>query len=147
MKIIFQAKLHNAEIVLEKYKEQFEELTKCLKSKETKITELTCKLSTSEVSLKLAEGQISTLERDFDRQNIGVHDHFNEAIEARNVAIKEKNEAWIELSRTKGELILTNQQLIEVINQKVDLGKQLEKWQIDMQKLLEEQIELKMSKT
>lgn len=87
------------------------------------------------------------MERDFDRQNIGVHDHFNEAIEARNVAIKEKNEAWIELSRTKGELILTNQQLIEVINQKVDLGKQLEKWQIDMQKLLEEQIELKMSKT
>ena len=97
--------------------------------------------------MKLAEGQITTLERDFDRQNIGVHDHFNEAIEARNVAIKEKNEAWIELSRTKGELILTNQQLIEVINQKVDLGKQLEKWQIDMQKLLEEQIELKMSKT
>ena len=87
------------------------------------------------------------MERDFDRQNIGVHDHFNEAIEARNVAIKEKNEAWIELSRTKGELILTNQQLIEVINQKVDLGKQLEKWQIDMHKLLEEQIELKMSKT
>ena len=101
-------------------------------------------LETCAVGLKLAEEQITTLKRDFDRQNIGVHDHFNEAIEARNIAIKEKNEAWIELSKTKGELILTNQQLIEVINQKVELGKQLEKWQIDMQKLLEEQIERKM---
>lgn len=87
------------------------------------------------------------MRRDFDRQNVGVHDHYNEAIEARNVAIKEKNEAWIDLSKTKGELIQTNQQLIEVINQKVELGKQLEKWQIDMQKLLEEQIELKIKKS
>lgn len=97
--------------------------------------------------LKLADEQVSTLKKDFDRQDVGVHDHYNEAIEARNVAIKEKNEAWIDLSKTKGELIQTNQQLIEVINQKVELGHQLEKWQIDMQKLLEEQIEMKMRKT
>ena len=32
----------------------------------------------------------------------------------RNIAIKEKNEAWIQLSETKGELIQTNQQLLEV---------------------------------
>ena len=30
------------------------------------------------------------------------------------MAIKEKNEAWIELSQTKGELIQTNNQLMEV---------------------------------
>ena len=30
------------------------------------------------------------------------------------MAVKEKNEAWIELSETKGELIQTNQQLLEV---------------------------------
>ena len=53
---ISQAKLHNAEIVLEKYKEQFEELTKCLKSKETKITELTCKVQG--VSAKKVFGSI-----------------------------------------------------------------------------------------
>ena len=35
---------------------------------------------------------------------------------------------------------------IEVISQKVKLGQQLETWQIDMQKVLEEQIELKLSK-
>ena len=35
-------------------------------------------------------------------------------LQERNVAIKEKNEAWIELSVTKGELIQTNQQLLEV---------------------------------
>ena len=103
-------------------------------------------LATNEVRLKLAEEHILTLKRDFDRQDVGVHDHYNEAIEARNVAIKEKNEAWIDLSKTKGDLIQTNQQLIEVINQKVELGQQLEKWQIDMQKLLEEQIESKMKK-
>jgi len=47
---------------------------------------------------------------------------------------------------TKGELIQTNQQLLEVISQKVKLGQQLENWQIDMQNVLEEQIELKLTK-
>ena len=80
------------------------------------------------------------------------------------MAIKEKNEAWIELSQTKGELIQTNNQLMEVtwrtenititvfflflykvINQKVKLGQQLESWQLDMQKLLEDQIESKLA--
>ena len=81
------------------------------------------------------------------------------------MAIKEKNEAWIELSQTKGELIQTNNQLMEVnskisniitrcslslfkfqvINQKVKLGQQLESWQLDMQKLLEDQIETKLA--
>jgi len=67
-------------------------------------------------------------------------------IRERNLAVKEKNEAWIELSVTKGELIQTNQQLLEVISQKVKLGQQLENWQIDMQNVLEEQIELKLTK-
>ena len=76
------------------------------------------------------------------------------------MAIKEKNEAWIELSQTKGELIQTNNRLMEVrsnilssqvyfpcqvINQKVKLGQQLESWQLDMQKLLEDQIETKLA--
>ena len=81
------------------------------------------------------------------------------------MAIKEKNEAWIELSQAKGELIQTNNQLMEVkskvvtlspevhclyykyqvINQKVKLGQQLESWQLDMQKLLEDQIETKLA--
>ena len=36
--------------------------------------------------------------------------------------------------------------IIKVISQKVKLGQQLETWQIDMQKVLEEQIELKLAK-
>ena len=34
---------------------------------------------------------------------------------------------------------------IKVINQKVKLGQQLESWQLDMQKLLEDQIETKLA--
>ncbi len=34
----------------------------------------------------------------------------------------------------------------KVISQKVKLGQQLETWQIDMQKVLEEQIEFKLAK-
>ena len=33
----------------------------------------------------------------------------------------------------------------QVINQKVKLGQQLESWQLDMQKLLEDQIETKLA--
>ena len=36
--------------------------------------------------------------------------------------------------------------ILKVISQKVKLGQQLETWQIDMQKVLEEQIELKLAK-
>lgn len=43
--IIPQAKLHNSEIVLEKYKYKFDDQTKSIKSKETKITELSCKVN------------------------------------------------------------------------------------------------------
>ena len=35
--------------------------------------------------------------------------------------------------------------ILQVINQKVKLGQQLEHWQLDMQKLLEDQIELKLA--
>ena len=38
------------------------------------------------------------------------------------MAIKEKNEAWIELSQTKGELIQTNNQLMEVNSKIVTLS-------------------------
>ena len=36
--------------------------------------------------------------------------------------------------------------IFKVISQKVKLGQQLENWQIDMQNVLEEQIELKLTK-
>lgn len=35
---------------------------------------------------------------------------------------------------------------LQVINQKVKLGQQLEHWQLDMQKLLEDQIEIKLAR-
>ena len=40
----------------------------------------------------------------------------------------------------------SNNFYLQVINQKVRLGQQLEHWQLDMQKLLEDQIEVKLAK-
>merc|ERR1711983_617027 len=116
------------------------------KESDRKLTQLTTQLTTADLKNRLFEDQVKMLERDLKAQNLGTSDNLNDAIEERNVAVKEKNEAWIELSITKGELIQTNQQLLEVISQKVKLGQQLETWQIDMQKVLEEQIELKLAK-
>jgi len=115
------------------------------KESDRKLTQLTSQLATADLKNRLYEDQVKMLERDLKAQNLGTSDNLNDAIEERNVAVKEKNEAWIELSITKGELIQTNQQLLEVISQKVKLGQQLETWQIDMQKVLEEQIELKLA--
>ena len=53
---------------------------------------------------------------------------------------------------SRGKIILTfiieknKHFILKVISQKVKLGQQLETWQIDMQKVLEEQIELKLAK-
>ena len=80
-----------------------------------KTVKLESQLNTSLLKGKLLEEQVELLEKDLKNQNNGTSDNLNDAIEERNVAIKEKNEAWIELSVVKGELIQTNQQLLEVI--------------------------------
>ena len=47
--------------------------------------------------------------------------------------------------QTKPLLRVSKHFIKKVISQKVKLGQQLETWQIDMQKVLEEQIELKLA--
>jgi len=143
---ILEVKLKNSETVLNRTKKATETLFLLLKENKKKLSQLKCQKETSDIKIKLLEDQVELLQKDIKNQNNGNSDNLNDAIEERNLAIKEKNEAWIELSVTKGELIQTNQQLLEVISQKVKLGQQLENWQIDMQNVLEEQIELKLTK-
>merc|ERR1712241_983141 len=144
--LILEVRLKNAETLSDNWKRKSQKLQSSLKQSERKSSQLGFKLATAEVKIKFLEDQVCLLEKDLKRENMGTSDNLNDAIEERNIAIKEKNEAWIQLSETKGELIQTNQQLLEVINQKVKLGQQLEAWQIDMQKVLVEQIELKLAK-
>jgi len=138
--------LKNSETVLDRTKKATETLSILLKENKKELSQIKCQKETSDIKLKLLEDQVEMLQKDLKNQNTGNSDNLNDAIEERNLAVKEKNEAWIELSVTKGELIQTNQQLLEVISQKVKLGQQLENWQIDMQNVLEEQIELKLTK-
>jgi len=143
---ILEVKLKNSETVLDRTKKATETLSILLKENKKELSQIKCQKETSDIKLKLLEDQVEMLQKDLKNQNTGNSDNLNDAIEERNLAVKEKNEAWIELSVTKGELIQTNQQLLEVISQKVKLGQQLENWQIDMQNVLEEQIELKLTK-
>ena len=130
-----QVKLKNSETLLERCKRKSEKLILTSKESDRKLNQLTSQLTTADLKNRLFEDQVKMLERDLKAQNQGTSDNLNDAIEViiklmeyfidfesknlvslqeRNVAVKEKNEAWIELSITKGELIQTNQQLLEV---------------------------------
>ena len=107
--------MKNIENQFDASKRKSETLRTKLHESDKKTVKLESQLNTSLLKGKLLEEQVELLEKDLKNQNNGTSDNLNDAIEERNVAIKEKNEAWIELSVVKGELIQTNQQLLEVV--------------------------------
>ena len=62
------------------------------------------------------------------------------AWEARDAAVQRKNTAEIELAKERVANMQVNSQLLEAIQQKVELSQELEKWQTDMEQLLEGQM-------
>jgi hypothetical protein len=101
------------------------------------VCEQSTRISVQETRLAAAEEEKQLMAEDLERRNVNEDEQIRRDMNIRNEAVKEKNMAWIELSQTKviadhvegradvysclrkGELLLTSQQLMEVIQQKV----------------------------
>uniref|UniRef100_A0A0K2T0D1 Uncharacterized protein n=2 Tax=Lepeophtheirus salmonis TaxID=72036 RepID=A0A0K2T0D1_LEPSM len=139
------------ETLLHRTNESFEKLERTLKQKEEEtkrrdeeIVELKSKLSVTEVKLSATEEERDYLKEDLSRTDAGKDELIRKAWDVRDAAVKRKTNTEIELARSRIDVMQINSQLLESIRQKVELSKQLEQWQVDMEELLEEQMSKKM---
>lgn len=109
------------------------------------IADLSSKLSVAEVELQAAAEQRDRLMADANCSSLESDEAVTRARRERDEAIERKKAVEVSLAKTRVELMQANSQLYEAVRQKVDLGQQLEQWQMDMQELLNEQMKHKLT--
>ncbi|CAG4968123.1 unnamed protein product [Parnassius apollo] len=109
------------------------------------IADLSSKLSVAEVELRAAAEERDKLLNDANYNSLQNDEAVTRARQERDEAIERKKAAEVALAKTRVELMQANSQLYEAVRQKVDLGQQLEQWQMDMQELIDEQMKHKLT--
>ena len=97
-------------------------------------------LSLVELELQAVKEERDQLKQDIEDSDLNKDQLVRKAWEVRDEAVKRKNAAEIEVSKERIATMQINSQLLEAIQQKVELSKQLSQWQEDMEQLLEEQM-------
>lgn len=109
------------------------------------IADLSSKLSVAEVELRAAFDEKDKLLNDVNYSSLQHDEAVTKARQERDEAIERKKVAEVSLAKTRVELMQANSQLYEAVRQKIDLGQQLEQWQMDMQELIDEQMKHKLT--
>ncbi|XP_063769214.1 BICD family-like cargo adapter 1 [Pseudophryne corroboree] len=73
-------------------------------------------------------------------QNNDAHEQLLKAIKDRDDAIAKKNAVEMELAKCRIDLMSLNTQLLDAIQQKLNLSQQLEAWQDDMHRVIDQQL-------
>ncbi|XP_033030831.1 BICD family-like cargo adapter 1 isoform X3 [Lacerta agilis] len=97
----------------------------------------------SQVTLLSVE--MTSLKEERDRLRVSVDDkdmseQLLKAIRDRDEAIAKKNAVEMELAKCKMDMMSLNSQLLDAIQQKLNLSQQLEAWQDDMQRVIDQQL-------
>ncbi|CAF4885778.1 unnamed protein product [Pieris macdunnoughi] len=109
------------------------------------IADLSSKLSVAEVELRAAAEERDKLLNDANYSSLQNDEAVARARQERDEAIERKKAVEVSLAKTRVELMQANSQLYEAVRQKIDLGQQLEQWQMDMQELIDEQMKHKLT--
>ncbi|OWR53713.1 hypothetical protein KGM_201800 [Danaus plexippus plexippus] len=109
------------------------------------IAELSSKLSVAEVELRASADERDKLLNDATYSSLQHDEAVTKARQERDEAIERKKASEVALAKTRVELMQANSQLYEAVRQKIDLGQQLEQWQMDMQELIDEQMKHKLT--
>ncbi|GAB0196821.1 BICD family-like cargo adapter 1 [Grus japonensis] len=97
----------------------------------------------SQVTLLSVE--MTTLKEERDRlrgaaEDKEISERLLQAIRDRDEAIAKKNAVEVELAKCKIDMMSLNSQLLDAIQQKVNLSQQLEAWQDDMHRVIDQQL-------
>ncbi|XP_043571913.1 BICD family-like cargo adapter 1 isoform X2 [Chiloscyllium plagiosum] len=77
--------------------------------------------------------KVTSEEKELDKQ-------LQKAVSARDEAIAKKNAVEMELAKCKIDMMSLNSQLLDAIQQKLNLSQQLEAWQDDMHRVIDQQL-------
>ncbi|XP_063310669.1 BICD family-like cargo adapter 1 isoform X2 [Pelobates fuscus] len=95
--------------------------------------------------VKLLSIEMTALKEERDHllvltQNTETHEQLTKAIKDRDEAIAKKNAMEMELAKCRIDLMSLNTQLLDAIQQKLNLSQQLEAWQDDMHRVIDQQL-------
>ncbi|KAK9892334.1 hypothetical protein WA026_019789 [Henosepilachna vigintioctopunctata] len=116
-----------------------------LSKRAEKIMELNSRLSVCEVELQAAREDVARARNDVSNSTTAQDELVSKARRDRDLAIERKTKLEIELAKTRMDLMQSNGQLMEAIQQKVELSQQLEQWQMDVHELLDVQVKSKLT--
>ncbi|XP_063029166.1 BICD family-like cargo adapter 1 isoform X1 [Melospiza melodia melodia] len=102
-------------------------------------------LDGADSTVTLLSVEMTTLKEERDRLRGGAEDkeaseRLLQAIRDRDEAIAKKNAVEVELTKCKIDMMSLNSQLLDAIQQKVNLSQQLEAWQDDMHRVIDQQL-------
>uniref|UniRef100_A0A8B9G4R9 BICD family like cargo adaptor 1 n=1 Tax=Amazona collaria TaxID=241587 RepID=A0A8B9G4R9_9PSIT len=102
-------------------------------------------LDGADSTVTLLSVEMTTLKEERDRLRGAAEDketseRLLQAIRDRDEAIAKKNAVEVELAKCKIDMISLNSQLLDAIQQKVNLSQQLEAWQDDMHRVIDQQL-------
>ncbi|XP_064249145.1 BICD family-like cargo adapter 1 isoform X4 [Passer domesticus] len=102
-------------------------------------------LDGADSTVTLLSVEMTTLREERDRLRGAAEDkeaseRLLQAIRDRDEAIAKKNAVEVELTKCKIDMMSLNSQLLDAIQQKVNLSQQLEAWQDDMHRVIDQQL-------
>ncbi|XP_040461445.1 BICD family-like cargo adapter 1 isoform X3 [Falco naumanni] len=102
-------------------------------------------LDGADSTVTLLSVEMTTLKDERDRLRGAAEDketseRLLQAIRDRDEAIAKKNAVEVELAKCKIDMMSLNSQLLDAIQQKVNLSQQLEAWQDDMHRVIDQQL-------
>ncbi|XP_038008267.1 BICD family-like cargo adapter 1 isoform X4 [Motacilla alba alba] len=102
-------------------------------------------LDGADSTVTLLSVEMTTLKEERDRLRGAAEDkeaseRLLQAIRDRDEAIAKKNAVEVELTKCKIDMMSLNSQLLDAIQQKVNLSQQLEAWQDDMHRVIDQQL-------
>ncbi|XP_037256172.1 BICD family-like cargo adapter 1 isoform X4 [Falco rusticolus] len=102
-------------------------------------------LDGADSTVTLLSVEMTTLKEERDRLRGAAEDketseRLLQAIRDRDEAIAKKNAVEVELAKCKIDMMSLNSQLLDAIQQKVNLSQQLEAWQDDMHRVIDQQL-------
>uniref|UniRef100_A0A8C3MVH9 Uncharacterized protein n=1 Tax=Geospiza parvula TaxID=87175 RepID=A0A8C3MVH9_GEOPR len=102
-------------------------------------------LDGADSTVTLLSVEMTTLKEERDRlrgtaEDKEASERLLQAIRDRDEAIAKKNAVEVELTKCKIDMMSLNSQLLDAIQQKVNLSQQLEAWQDDMHRVIDQQL-------
>ncbi|XP_043924517.1 BICD family-like cargo adapter 1 isoform X1 [Protopterus annectens] len=130
---------------IKKISEDTKALREMLEAERQKVTESLEEIQQLQSQMTLLKVEINALQEEKEHlralsEGKELNEQLQRALRDRDEAIAKKNAVEMELAKCKIDLMSLNGQLLDAIQQKLNLSQQLEAWQDDMHRVIDQQL-------